>query len=137
MNLVLNPVLLFLLHHADLFRILPEVVLTLTGVLVMLLDATIPPHWARRSLGWVAAFGTMFALWASQCQLALPEGTGFSGTVETSAFTVFFHVLICGIVLVALLLSLDTLPAASFWLRCCSRSTPCLKRAIIRASSTR
>src|SRR6202034_3841008 len=32
---------------------------------------------------------------------------------ETTAFTIFFHVLICGIVLVALLLSLDTLPADS------------------------
>ena len=42
-----------------------------------------------------------------------PQGTGFFGTVETSAFTVFFHVLICGIVLVALLLSLDTLPEDS------------------------
>jgi len=41
----------------------------------------------------------------------LPEGTGFFGTVETSVFTVFFHVLICGIVIVALLVALDTLPA--------------------------
>jgi NADH-quinone oxidoreductase subunit N len=97
----------------DIYRILPEVVLTLTGVLVMLLDATLPPHWARRSLGWVAAIGTTLALWTSLWQLSLPEGTGFSGTVETSAFTVFFHVLICGIVLVALLLSLDTLPENS------------------------
>jgi len=43
----------------------------------------------------------------------LPVGTSFFGTVETSPFTVFFHVLICGIVLVALLLSLDTLPEDS------------------------
>ena len=97
----------------DIFRILPEVILTLTGVLVMLLDAALPPHWARRPLGWVAAFGTTLALWGSLAQLSLPEGTGFSGTVETSAFTVFFHVLICGVVLVALLLSLDTLPEDS------------------------
>jgi NADH-quinone oxidoreductase subunit N len=97
----------------DIFRILPEVILTLTGVLVMLVDATLPPHWARRSLGWVAAFGTTFALWASLWQLLLPEGTGFYGTVESSAFTGFFHVLICGVVLVALLLSLDTLPEDS------------------------
>jgi NADH-quinone oxidoreductase subunit N len=97
----------------DIYRILPEVVLTLTGVLVMLIDATLPPGWARRSLGWVAAFGTTLALWSSLWQLSLPEGTGFSGTIETSAFTVFFHVLICGIVLVALLLSLDTLPETS------------------------
>jgi len=97
----------------DTFRILPEVILTLTGVLVMLIDATLPPGWARRPLGWVAALGTTFALWSSLWQLSLPEGTGFSGTVETSVFTVFFHVLICGIVLVSLLLSLDTLPEDS------------------------
>jgi NADH-quinone oxidoreductase subunit N len=97
----------------DIFRILPEVILTLTGVAVMLLDAALPPHWARRPLGWVAAIGTTLALWGSLGQLSLPEGTGFSGTIETSAFTVFFHVLICGVVLVALLLSLDTLPEDS------------------------
>ena len=96
-----------------LYRILPEVVLTLSGVAVMLLDASLPSYWARRPLGWVAAIGSTLALWASLWQLSLPEGTGFSGTVETSAFTVFFHVLICGIVLVTLLLSLDTLPEDS------------------------
>jgi len=94
----------------DIDRILPELILTLSGVAVMLLDASLPPAWPRRPLGWVAAIGTTLALWASLWQLSLPEGSGFFATVETSAFTVFFHVLICGIVLVALLLSLDTLP---------------------------
>ena len=64
----------------------------------------------RRPLGWVAAIGTTAALWASVWQLNLGTGTAFFDTVETSPFTVFFHVLICGIVLVALLLSMDTLP---------------------------
>jgi NADH-quinone oxidoreductase subunit N len=94
----------------DIYRILPEVILALSGVAIMLIDASLPPAWPRRSLGWVAAIGTTIALWASVWQLSLPEGTGFYSTVETSAFTVFFHILICGIVLVALLLSLDTLP---------------------------
>src|ERR1700722_13077683 len=76
----------------------------------MMIDATLPSGLPRRPLGWVAAIGATLALWASLWQLSLPQGTGFFGTVETSAFTVFFHVLICGIVLVALLLSLDTLP---------------------------
>jgi NADH-quinone oxidoreductase subunit N len=71
------------------------------------------PATPRRPLGWVAAIGTTLALWASLWQLSLPQGTGFFGTVETSAFTIFFHVLICGIVLVSLLLSLDTLPEDS------------------------
>jgi NADH-quinone oxidoreductase subunit N len=97
----------------DIFRILPEVILTLTGVVVMLTEASLPPGFPRRYLGMVAAVGTMLALWASIGQLYFPQGTGFYGTVETSAFTVFFHVLICGIVLVALLLSLDTLPEDS------------------------
>lgn len=97
----------------DIYRILPEVILTLTGVAIMLVDASIPPAWPRRYLGFLAAIGTTIAIWASVWQLSLPEGTGFFGTVETSAFTVFFHVLICGIVLAALLLSLDALPTYS------------------------
>ena len=97
----------------DIYRILPEVILTLSGVAVMLIDASLPAGTPRRSLGWVAAIGTTIALWASLWQLSLPQGAGFYGTVETSAFTIFFHVLICGIVLVALLLSLDTLPEDS------------------------
>jgi len=97
----------------DIYRILPEVILTLTGVAVMLIDASLPPALPRRNLGWIAAIGTTVALWASLWQLSLPQGTGFFSTVETSAFTIFFHVLICGIVLVALLLSLDTLPEDS------------------------
>lgn len=101
------------MNAQDSLRILPEIVLTLTGVLVMLLDASLPAGWARRPLGWVAAIGTTVALWASLWQLNLGTGTAFFGTVETSPFTVFFHVLICGIVLVALLLSVDTLPEDS------------------------
>lgn len=97
----------------DIYRILPEVILTLTGVAIMLIDATLGHAFPRRFLGWVAAIGTTLALWSSLWQLSLPVGTGFYSTVETSPFTVFFHVLICGIVLVALLLTLDTLPEDS------------------------
>lgn len=95
------------------YRILPEVILTITGVLVMLIDASLSPLRSRRYLGWLAAAGTTAAYGASIWQLSLPTGTAFSGTVETSPFTVFFHVLICGIVIVTLLLSLDTLPEDS------------------------
>jgi NADH-quinone oxidoreductase subunit N len=95
----------------DIFRILPEVVLAITGVFIMLLDAAMAAQSSRRSLGWVGVFGVMAALWVSLWQLSLPAGTGFYNTVQTDAFSVFFHVLICGIVLVSLLLSLDALPA--------------------------
>jgi len=92
-------------------RILPELVLTLAGVLVMLLDAAMPAASSRRRLGWVAAAGVTLALWASLFQVFMPSGTAFYNTVQTNAFTVFFHVLICAIVLIAVLLSIDTLPA--------------------------
>ena len=101
------------MNPGDAYRILPEIILTLTGMLVMVVDATLAPQTSRRFLGWVAALGTTVALLASVWQLSLPVGTGFYGTIETSPFTVFFHVLICGIVLACLLLSLDTLPERS------------------------
>jgi NADH-quinone oxidoreductase subunit N len=94
----------------DIYRILPEVVLTVTGVLIMLLDAALAPAASRRGLGWLGAFGVMGALWASLWQLSLPPGTAFYNTVQTDAFSIFFHVLICAIVIVSLLLSLDALP---------------------------
>ena len=99
--------------NTDLLRILPEVVLVVAGILVMLIDAALPPRAQRRGLIWVAAPGTMLALWVSLIQLRLDPGTAFFGAVETSPFTIFFHVLICGIVLVALLLAYDTLPRDS------------------------
>lgn len=101
------------MNSADMYRILPEIVLTITGVLIMLIDASLPEGVQRRPLGWIAAVGSTVALWTSLWQLNLPTGTGFFGAVETSPFTVFFHVLICGTVLVALLLALDTLPSDS------------------------
>ena len=101
------------MNAQDSLRILPEIILTITGIVVMLIDASLPIGWVRRPLGWVAAIGATAALWSSLWQLNLPTGAAFFGTVESSPFTIFFHVLICGIVLVALLLSLDTLPEDS------------------------
>ncbi len=101
------------MNATDSLRILPEIILTITGVLLMLVDATLHPGFTRRPLGWLAAIGTTIALWASLWQLSLGTGTAFFGAVETTPFTVFFHVLICGIVLVAILIALDSLPENS------------------------
>ena len=54
----------------QIFRILPEVILTITGVLVMLVDAAMAPASNRRPLGWLASLGTVIALWASLWQLS-------------------------------------------------------------------
>jgi NADH-quinone oxidoreductase subunit N len=94
------------------FRILPEVILTVTGILVMMVEAMLPRLGSRKALGWLAIAGTLAALYASLEQLTLSPATAYSGLVQTDAFSVFFHVLICAIVLVTLLVSLDTMQGA-------------------------
>jgi NADH-quinone oxidoreductase subunit N len=89
------------------YRILPEVLLTITGVLLMLIEPVMPPGMNRKLMGYLALLGVVAALIASVWQLGLPPGTAYYGTVQTDAFSVFFHVLICSIVLVALLIALD------------------------------
>jgi NADH-quinone oxidoreductase subunit N len=88
-------------------RILPEILLTLTGVLVMLLEPVLSAKATRKPLGLLAILGTLSALGATAFQLRLPAGTAFFGTVQSDAFSIFFHFVIGGIVLVTLLVSLD------------------------------
>ncbi|MGA8528411.1 MAG: NADH-quinone oxidoreductase subunit N [Acidobacteriaceae bacterium] len=88
-------------------RILPEIVLTVAGILVMLVDATMARGTSRKSLGWLAVLGALAALAASLWQYSLPPGTAYYDVVRTDAFSIFFHVLIAGIVLAALLITLD------------------------------
>ena len=92
---------------AGIYRILPEVLLTVTGVLIMLIEPVMPRGASRKPIGAMAVAGVIAALVASVWQLGLPPGTAYFGVVQTDAFSVFFHVLITGIVLVSLLVSLD------------------------------
>lgn len=93
---------------AQVLRILPEVILTVTGVLVMLFEPLMAPKASRKPLGWLAVVGVLAALAASFWQYQLPPGTAYSGVVQTDAFSVFFHVLLCGIVLASLLVMLGS-----------------------------
>jgi NADH-quinone oxidoreductase subunit N len=95
----------------NLLALLPELVLTLTGVLVMVLEPVIAPGSSRKPLGWLAALGSLLAGLAAYYQLQVVNAHGplmaFSGTVQVDAFSVFFHLLIAAIILVTLLGSLD------------------------------
>jgi len=95
----------------QILRILPEVILTAVGVLIMLVEPLLPQGKSRRPLGWFAVCGVIAALAASLYEYQLPAGTAYFGTVQTDAFSVFFHVLICGISLVCLLITLDATTA--------------------------
>jgi NADH-quinone oxidoreductase subunit N len=88
-------------------RILPEIIFTLTGIAIMLIDPVMPKHANRKPLGWLAALGALAAIIASLYQYSLPAGTAYYGVVQTDAFSVFFHVLISGIILVSTLVTLD------------------------------
>ena len=93
----------------DILRILPEVFLTLTGVLIMLVEAVLPAGTNRKSMGWLAALGVLVALGASLYQYQIPPGTAFFGFVQTDAFSTFFHVVLCGIVLASILIAIDSI----------------------------
>ncbi|MDQ2925723.1 MAG: NADH-quinone oxidoreductase subunit N, partial [Acidobacteriota bacterium] len=96
---------------ANLLTILPELILTLTGILIMLAEPLIPPGRTRKPLGWLASFGTALSGIAAYYQLHVTNSTGpitgFYGTVQIDPFSVFFHLLITAVVLVTLLGSLD------------------------------
>src|SRR6201996_8213990 len=94
-------------------RILPEVILTIVGVIIMLVEPVLPKTTSRKSLGWFAVLGMVGALAASLYQYQLAPGTAYFGTVQTDAFSIFFHVLICGIVLASVLVSIDAIDGTS------------------------
>ena len=103
------------------YRILPELFLTITGVLVMLIEPVMPSDMSRKPIGFLALAGTIGALLASVWQLGLDPGTAFYGTVQTDAFSAFFHVVILSVVLVALLIAFDVFDG-------CQRSVPFRRR---------
>ena len=94
-------------HVSPALRILPEIILTVTGVLVMLIEPLLGERKSRKALGLLAILGTLGSIGAAVYQLYIPAGTAFFGTVRSDAFSVFFHLVIGGIVLVSLLISLD------------------------------
>jgi len=94
--------------NMQLARILPEVILTLGGVAIMLIDPLLPRTTTRKLIGWLSVATVLAGLAASVWQLSLPAGTAYFGVVQTDAFSGFFHLLICGTVLVALLAAIDS-----------------------------
>jgi NADH-quinone oxidoreductase subunit N len=87
--------------------LLPEYVLTLTGVLIMMLEPVLAAGKSRKPLGWLAIGGATVATGLSLWQLHLGIMTAFSNSVRVDAFAVFFQVLIGVIVIATLLSSLD------------------------------
>src|ERR1700719_3702244 len=89
-------------------RILPELVLSLFGMLVMVVDPLLDPDSSHETLAAIALGGALAAL-AATFWMARYPGTAFWNMVRVEACSVFFHVLVIAIAAVAILSSFDYL----------------------------
>jgi NADH-quinone oxidoreductase subunit N len=93
---------------ADYMRVLPELVLSIFGMIVMVMDPLLDPDSSHQSLGTIALVGALAAL-ASTFWMAQYPGVAFWNMVRVEAFSVFFHVLVIAIAVVAILSSFEYL----------------------------
>ncbi len=97
----------------NLLALLPEILMTLTGVAIMMLEPVLPPTRSRKGLGWLAILGTVAAgaaTWYQHHVVMALGGTPISAfyrSVQVDEFSVFFHLLIAAVVVTVLLASLD------------------------------
>lgn len=92
----------------DYLRILPELVLSLFGIAVMLIDPLLPPENSRKGVGIFALLGSVAALAATFVMAAHP-GAAFGGTVRADGFSVFFHVVVILVTTAVILASFEYL----------------------------
>jgi NADH-quinone oxidoreductase subunit N len=93
---------------ADYIRILPEVVLSLFGMLVMLLDPVMDERSSQRTLGGIALIGALAALAATLFQAQQQYwGFGFWNMVKVDAFSVFFHFVVAAVTILVVLSSYE------------------------------
>ena len=98
---------------ADYVGILPEIVLSVFGMIIMLLDPVMDQRRSQRTLGAVALVGGLAALAATiyQCfyLTSHPQfsGLAFWDMVKVDPFSIFFHVVVAGVTIVAILSSYE------------------------------
>ena len=96
------------ISNADYVRILPEIVLSVFGMIIMLLDPIMDERRSQRTLGAVALLGAIAALAATLYQAQQQFwGFGFWEMVKVDPFSIFFHVLVIGVTVVVILSSYE------------------------------
>ena len=90
----------------DYIRILPELILSLFGIVIMVLDPLVDEKKTQKLLGLIGLGGTVAGLLATWYMAQFP-GLAFSNMVKGDSFSVFFHVLIIGIAAVVILSSFE------------------------------
>ena len=91
---------------ADYMRLLPEIVLTVFGMIVMVLDAAAEERRIEKTLGAVALIGSLAAVAATFVQAQYP-GFAFWNMVQVDSFSVFFHFLVAAVTVVVILTSYE------------------------------
>ncbi len=92
----------------DYLRILPELVLSIFGMLIMVIDPLLDEDSSHSILGAIALVGALAALLATYC-MSENSGTAFWNMVRVEGFSVFFHYVVIAIAAVAILSSFEYL----------------------------
>ena len=93
-------------QSADYVRILPELVLSIFGIVVMVLDPLVEEEKSQKTLGYIAFIGTVAAL-ISTWYMAQSPGLAFSNIVRIDSFSIFFIFLVVAIAAVIILSSFE------------------------------
>src|SRR5579863_7506047 len=93
-------------QSVDYVRILPELVLSAFGILVMVLDPLVDEEKSQKTLGLIAFVGALAAL-LTTWYMAQSPGLAFSNMVRVDTFSVFFHFLVIAIAAVVILSSFE------------------------------
>lgn len=91
---------------ADFIRILPEIVLSIFGMIIMVVDPFVDRDKDQKTLGAIGLVGAVAAL-ISTWIMAQSPGTAFWNMVRVDGFSVFFHVLVIAIAIVLILTSYE------------------------------
>jgi NADH-quinone oxidoreductase subunit N len=91
---------------ADYIRILPELVLSVFGIVIMLLEPLLHEVENRKTLGVIGLAGAVTALFSTWLMARSP-GYAFWNMVRADGFSVFFHVLVIAITIVLILTSYE------------------------------
>jgi NADH-quinone oxidoreductase subunit N len=90
----------------DYIRILPELVLSAFGIVIMVLDPLLDEERSQKTLGFIGLVGALAGL-AATWYMAQSPGLAFSDMVRVDGFSVFFHYLIVAITAVVILTSYE------------------------------
>jgi NADH-quinone oxidoreductase subunit N len=92
----------------DYIRVLPEIVLSVFGMIIMLLDPVMDERRSQRTLGGIALVGAIAALGATFYQAQQQFwGSAFWDMVKVDAFSIFFHVVVAAVTILVILSSYE------------------------------